>query len=338
MNLNMAAVFAALLLAPSIVSAQNERPTLQILDFRSVEGDDDFARGLSVAVRMAAMSHDEWSVSERSVALVQVTLVHADVCSDTAPSAACYARIAEATSADILLTGIITRSSSDSENFDYIVNIDVFDARSGSIVGHLSSTFRRVQVSSNDLAIQLSGLLRELMRSVGREEQDLGAELIDPPFGEGLPPVSGEPVSRSRGNGPGVYTALGWTSLGLTIVSAAVMVGGMAHLNSLNDNASYHAYRLRVPGRVDGIALNACAEARSGNDWGASPEELMAVNDVCGQANTWETLQYVFLGTTLAFAAATAAFFAIGLTGDESLALVPSVGPEHGYVSLTGRF
>jgi len=340
MDKYLTALMAVFLLLPSFASAQEGGSLrVQILDFHSVDGDDDFSRGLSVAVRMAAMSHEEWSVSDRSITLAQIALSNSEGCTTSVPvpvPVACYVQLAESLDTDVIITGIISRSSGSEDDFEYIVNLDVFDARSGELAGQVSTQFPRVNTSNSDIAARFSRVLRQLMAQVddSAEEEPVRLEGPDP---------NPTPATNDDGYQPTLFGHLGWVAVGLTVVSAGLMIGSMAHLNSLNEDDAYHAYRLRVPVRMNGVTLNACNEARTGSSWGATDEEVAHAASVCDEGDAWETAQYVFIGTTVVFGLAAGVLHLLdglfqGMREMRGIAIAPSIGPDHGYLGVTGRF
>lgn len=337
MRKTLAALIAVLICLPGRVSAQDsDERRVQILGLNSEEGDDDFARGLSLAFRMAAMNHPRWNVNENAVLLSQMRLAHGCDAGSVTP-VNCYAQIAESVEADLLISGHVQRSSGDADNFEYIVNFELFDARTQRVTTVLRRFSR--QASDAELANQFREVLRELMRNV--EEVSVDSSSDAPDVRLAAPEEATPTGSPSSGYAPGQFGYLGWVSTGLAVVSAAVMVGGMTHLDSLNGDEMYTAYRRSVPVTLNGVELNACEEARSGNSWGASESEVEHIRSVCDQGETWEAAQYVFLTTTMVFAASAVIFHLLDLTsGDDGsdISLRPSVGPDGGGLSIIGSF
>jgi hypothetical protein len=335
-NRMIVGMLIACLMPSAVAAAQDEEPSglrVQILDYQSIEGDDDFARGLSLAVRMASMSRPGLRVSERSVTLQQMRLAHE--CGDSfTPTVDCYARIAETMSVDIVITGVVQRSSEDPDSYEYLVLSEVFDARSGEIVGTVRSRFARADANA-EIASQFSRVLGELLARI--ETGD--AEIIAPPWNE---PFSRSTSSRPA-RGPSLLTVSGGVFLGFAAITAAIAIGGGVHLNGLADDPTYHAYRLRVPSAVNGAALNVCNEARRGSAWTAdgsvNESELAHVRDICDQAVAWEVAVPILWAGTGILAAAGGVLLILGLTdGSGSVAFTPSVGPDHAYLELSGSF
>lgn len=139
-TLRRLAVLAAsttLLAAPAVAFADD---TVVILGFQSMEGDDDFALSLSGAVRHAASQIAGWNVSDREVSLDQMSLAHG--CD--APNASCMESIAATLEVDRVIFGTVRRSSSGAD-FDFDVNVQIYDARSNRIAETIEDRVPRIR-------------------------------------------------------------------------------------------------------------------------------------------------------------------------------------------------
>jgi TolB-like protein len=126
-------------------SASGESSVL-VLGIRSLEGDDDFTRNLTGALRHAANQIDGWTVSDREVTLAQMALAHG--CPD--PDAVCLANIAEALEADLVVYGDVRRTSA-RDRFDFSLNLHVFNRALQQIEHSVAETVPGVRRDIDDL-------------------------------------------------------------------------------------------------------------------------------------------------------------------------------------------
>ncbi|HJL20022.1 MAG TPA: PEGA domain-containing protein [Sandaracinaceae bacterium LLY-WYZ-13_1] len=139
----LAATVVLTCLGPSVASAQTD---VMVLGVRSVEGDDEFTRNLTGALRHEASQVDGWEVSEREVTLSQMSLAHG--CEEPDPT--CMAQIAESLEADKVVYGEVRRTSA-GEEYDFSVNLHVFDAASGEIERSVAETIPGIRRDIDDL-------------------------------------------------------------------------------------------------------------------------------------------------------------------------------------------
>ncbi|MEM9860691.1 MAG: PEGA domain-containing protein [Myxococcota bacterium] len=154
------ALFALQLLAAQSAAAQQE--SVYVLGLRSVEGDDEFARELSGAIRVAAGGVPGWAVSPDEVSLSQMTMVYG--CDD--PNTECMASIAEELSADKVIYGTVRRSGT-GDDFSFGLSLYLFDRASGSLTDQLTDTIPPSEAGTDVLqsraeryAAQLGGVAR----------------------------------------------------------------------------------------------------------------------------------------------------------------------------------
>jgi hypothetical protein len=111
--------------AAAPASAQS---TVIVLGIRSFEGDDEFARNLTGALRHAASQVQEWTVSDREVTLAQMALAHG--CEEPDPT--CLRQMAGSLSTQRIVYGDVRRTSA-SGTYDWSVNLHVFNAETDRI-------------------------------------------------------------------------------------------------------------------------------------------------------------------------------------------------------------
>lgn len=139
----VAVALAALLAGPTQAQAQSN---VVVLGVRSVEGDDEFTRNLTGAIRHAASQIDGWEISDREVTLAQMALAHG--CAD--PDAACMAAIAGALQADYVIYGDVRRTSA-GDDFDFSLNLHIFNAAEQQIAHSVAETIPGVRRDIDDL-------------------------------------------------------------------------------------------------------------------------------------------------------------------------------------------
>jgi hypothetical protein len=104
--------------------------------------------------------------------------------------------------------------------------------------------------------------------------------------------------------------------------------------------------------RMEGSRVydDVCVAAEDGLPYGLSNDDLNEVADLCGEADTFEVLQWVFLGTALAAGGTGVALIlteadepdpeatAGGRAPRPALSLTPRLGRRSGHVTATLRF
>lgn len=136
-------VLAASWSTPLAASAQTR---VVVLGVRSVEGDDDFARNLTGALRNEASRVEGWAVSDREVTLAQMALIHG--CDE--PNPACMAQIADSLEANRVLYGQVRRTSV-GDRYDFSINLHLFNAESDEIEHSIADTIPGIRRDIDDL-------------------------------------------------------------------------------------------------------------------------------------------------------------------------------------------
>ncbi|MBZ0119260.1 MAG: PEGA domain-containing protein [Sandaracinaceae bacterium] len=147
---------------PSLVASAQTGTAVIVLGIRSVEGDDEFARNLTGALRHAASQVDGWRVSDREVMLTQLSLAYG--CDEPNPD--CLAEMATSLGVQRLIYGDVRRTSS-GQQFDFALQLHVFNAQSGQIEHSVADTISGQRRDIDDLrepvrryVAQLSGAPR----------------------------------------------------------------------------------------------------------------------------------------------------------------------------------
>lgn len=357
-------------------SRANAQTSVSVLGLTSLEGDDEFARNFTGALRHAASQVEGWTVSDRDVALSQMELTHDCSSSD----AACMVTIAETLGSQRVIYGTIQRAPIGTR-YEFQVTLFLFDATSGEIEERVTdnvpssdtdidalreparSMVRALSASSSPGTIRVTGTAGLAVRIDGTEvgHTDAGGSYVSDPVGPGEHTVTlgsdeqtvtvagGESVAsfavvESGGGGGG--SILPFVGIGLMAVGAAALVvsfWSMGELSSLNNNPEYEAYRRNV-GAAFPTATTVC-EATYYN----SPLVMGGAvgNNTCSQGATLEILQYVMLAAGVVALGAGTALLIVGL-GENSdsegesaglnLRLTPSVGTTHAGLGLSLDF
>ncbi|MBX3269632.1 MAG: PEGA domain-containing protein [Sandaracinaceae bacterium] len=360
-------------LAPSVAGAQS----VMVLGIRSVEGDDDFTRNLTGAIRNAASQVEGWQVSDREVTFVQMALVHD--CDN--PNPTCLGSIAESLGAERVIYGEVRRTSARSD-FDFSINLHLFNAAQGGIEHSVSDTIPSVHQDIDDLRVPARRWIRSLQ----------GA------------PRAGTLIVRV--NVPGAEVSIDGRQVGVVDANGALRIDDVeaGHRQvrvTATDHAAF-ASSVSVPAYgeatlegelqlgsdggggggvspelVAGSALLVAAAgfavvwAYSGvtvlghtnsTEWAAIRAEYMESTqnlcstgvtnraaEICSEAATLEVMQFVFMGLTVLAGGLGLYFVVAGATasddGEErasadavTFELVPSVGLDHAYVGGRLRF
>jgi hypothetical protein len=114
-----------------------------VLGLRSIEGDDDVANELTNQLRGAARGVEGWSVSSAAVSMAQMSLAHG--CEEI--DASCLREIAEGLKTDVVIYGTLRRNSAH-ENYDFALNVSLYDARKGVIAKIVDDTVPREEAGS----------------------------------------------------------------------------------------------------------------------------------------------------------------------------------------------
>lgn len=338
---------AALLAAATPVEAQT---AVTVLGLTSLEGDDEFARNLSGALRNAAGQVSGWTVSERDVALAQMELTHDCASSDVT----CMTQIAATLSANRIIYGTIQRAPIGTR-YEFQVTLFLFDADTGEIAGRSTLTVPSSDIDIDALREPARDMVRALSPSsapgvirvrsgpdlevridgivVGRTDaagsftsEELAAGVYAIQVAEQNPEevtVAGGEVSitiaapaPSEGGSGGGGSVLPWVGIGLlgvAAISAGVWIYAMSRLDSLSGDPGYTQYRQEVGRTMAGMTTTNVCDSRFFRGGADAVGAAAFGESACGEGSTMEVLQYVFLGLAVASAGAGAGLLAVGM-------------------------
>jgi TolB-like protein len=111
-----------------------------VLGLRSLEGDDDFANGMTEGLRSAAKGIAGWRVIERAVSMSQMSLAYN--CDDI--DTPCLNSIAKGLDADRIVFGTVRRTGSKTK-FDYEITVSIFNSGTHTIVATETEVVARAE-------------------------------------------------------------------------------------------------------------------------------------------------------------------------------------------------
>lgn len=375
----MLAAHALLALLPvglvlgSVATAQADE-TVVILGLTSIDGDDEYARNLSGVLRHAAEGVRGWSVSERDVALANLELV----AGCEAPDPDCLAQIASTVGAQRLVFGTITRTSG--TPYQFAVSLQSYSVATGEVEENVERTLSSTRTDIEDLRDPAREMINALanvphvgtvrVTAAAGQEVRIDGTMVGTTDGGGVLVASNvtagsheivvgsapaqtvsvsdgaealvaiQDAGHDEGGGPGVN----WAAVALLSGAGLAVVGmivSWAELLSLSNDQAYTTHRetLGAMGMSGDIACQESSIAYLG-----SGPMAAHIRDVCSQGNTFEILQYVFLGVAAAAGATGIVLLVLDSSGGSSseqassVQLLPSFGPTHGSMDLRVRF
>jgi hypothetical protein len=362
----------------SAATAQADESVV-VLGLTSIDGDDQYAQALTGALRHAATAVRGWQVSERDVSLANLELV----AGCEAAEAGCLTQIATTLTAQRLIYGTITRTGGD--HYEFAVSIFSYNATSNEVEEHVDRTLSSARTDIDDLRDPARAMIEQLAHvqhvgsirvtassgqtvsvdgtQVGTTDSNgvyvasavaSGSHQVVVGGGEARTvmvsdgaeaalAISG--ASSSGGGGGGGGPSLDWLAISLLGLAGVGIIGTIvswAELASLSNDAAYNQYRMNL-GSAGLMGDIACQPSSIGT-LGTGPAAAH-VQDVCNQGSTFEILQYVFLGVTVAAGAAGVVLLVMDSSNSHSepatattVSLVPSFGPNSGSMTLRMRF
>jgi len=136
-------VVLGLLAVPAAALAQT---SVIVLGVRSAEGDDEFARNLTGALRRAAEQVPGLQIVDRDVSLAQIMIVMG--CDD--PDAACMQQVATQLGVQRVVYGTSRRTTA-TDNYNYSIALFSFSAATNEIDQQLTASVTRARSDIDDL-------------------------------------------------------------------------------------------------------------------------------------------------------------------------------------------
>ena len=323
--------------ALSAESASAQRPTIAILGVASEEGDDALAADITAALRAEVESDDSVRLSNSRASLSQMTMLQdCDIV-----EADCRMRVGKAVNADQVLYGGLRRAG----GRNHEVELHLFQTEDGR-----DSQARRALPGGDTSEAALAAHARALLAALRGESEPELAPL--PPGDDGPPPVAtvtpdvapleraetdtSEPDAPSE---PSSNDWLGYTLLGTAAVSAGLTVFSWTQIKAAETDDDFVAYGEAVYVEAPAVQ-DVCDEAEAGARYGVNPETVAGALSACDKGQTFDVLQYVFLGAAVV-SAGFGAYFLLDDDGGESsgsgarsLPVRAQIGRDGGLVSL----
>ncbi len=400
-SLLVAIVVAGAVLAEApLASAQT---SVMVLGIRSVEGDDEFTRNLTGALRHAASQVEGWTINENEVTLAQMALAYG--CDEPDPT--CMSQIADSLGVARVIYGDVRRTSA-GNTYDWSINLHLFNAETDQIEHSVADTIPGVRRDIDDLrepvrryVAALSGAPRvgtlhiavnvpgaevfidgepvgtaddeghldvsdvaagsRNVRVAATGHQSFRSTVSVEPYGE----ASFEAELQAAAGGGGEFPVELVSGVGLLVVAAGLAagwIGSWYHVRyDLNGDPDFQHFREDTwnmiqanngggsgdPSQYDVCALgNGNWQLRDNSDviHARDAASSQRGREVCGEASTFEALEFVF-GIGAAAAAGVGIFLLVdALSGgstpaaQQSWRLTPSFSLTHGYLGVSADF
>ena len=370
------AVLGVGLAAPTVASAQTT--DIIVLGIRSLEGDDDFARNLTGAIRQAARSATDWHVLDAEVSLNQMILAYG--CDE--PDAACMSSIATDLEAQRVIYGTVRRTGAGSE-YSYSLTLYLFNAETEQIEESLTDSIPQLTAGDDSLRPRADRYIAEFIgraqfgriRVVVNEPNAtirIDEDIVGETDAQGIFVSDEVPTGARRvevsASGRQVFQAsvtvvadeqaelsvqldplldqdrgrnLSWIP-GVAVLAVGAALGGMTVWTWRQMQSIEDDTSWRAFRQRVPRTSNICSEVEAGNAFGVSTETFQDVADNCDRADRLEILQWVFLGAGVA-ALGVGTWLVVRDPGDDdeeraSLRLSPSFGRRSGSVTATLTF
>lgn len=319
-----------LALIPAESRAQDAERTVSIPSVRAVDpGDELLAQELTAALRLATERMQHWTVSNFTYPLVE--LMRACNPEATGITDECLVRMAGLRDPSVVQNlFVFTQLSRTGEGvgMHLTLRLSLYDPITGQEADHpIDVPVERIVPleERNRLADEWVARLAALVAPVQRERLQIPA-WVTPPVSRVRPHVA-RPADPPRDSGT-VRQVIGWSLLGASAVSLAATIGTWVRLNSIQNNAEVLDYRARADSSVSDV----CELPSDG-----SPQAIH-VHQLCSESDTFEVLQYVFLGLSAGFAAGGVIVLLLHPPAEHAVSLVPSVGRDQANLRLTLAF
>jgi len=352
------------------VATAHAQEAVVVTGLTSLDGDDQYAQSLTGALRHAASAVRGWTVSERDVAMANLELV----AGCEAPDPACLQTIATTVGAQRLIFGTISRTPGD--HYEFAVSLRSYSVATQrieeSIERNLSSSHQDIdelREPARQMIDQLANIPRvgtiRVTAASGQEVRldgavvgttDAGGVFVASDVAAGSHEVavgaatqsvtvsdgSEAVVAMSTGHEGGGGPSIDWAAVAL-LAGAGLGIVGMivswAELLSLSNDPAYTQHRMELGAR--GLMGDVACQDSSLAYLGTGPP-AQHIHDVCSQGNTFEILQYVFLGVAVAAGTTGIVLLVMDSSGNQgeqqTVSLVPSFGPNGGSMQLNVRF
>jgi hypothetical protein len=319
-------------------SAHAQSASIAVLGLSSEDGDDATAAAVTTALRNEAAS--TYTVASTRASLSQMTMAQDCEISE----ADCRSKVGTALGVQHVLYGELRRVRAGGHE----VSLHMF-ASAGGDERAAGRMIPEGETEGSDLARHARALLRALEGLSEAPSADTGGSTKATVTADVRPLADTEnaPAAPARDEEPssGSNDWLGFTLLGVGGVAGGLLAYSWIQISDAADDPSYVEYREAIgtmnPRGVDDV----CKEADAGRLYGTSSDVVVAARDACSKGQTFETLQFVFLGVALA-AVGAGVYFLVDDEGPETSAragtpafvLRPTLAKERAALDLRVSF
>jgi len=266
--------------------AAQPRKQVAVLSLESDMVTDDVAKGLRQAVCDALSARPDWEVHETQVSLAQLSFAHD--CSPT--EATCLRAITEQFELDSLVFGRISRRED-----EIVVHLSRFEPQAGAVERNADAAFASQAVTPESLEAQGRALASQLFDARALHVAQ-GDAATDEPGRSAQLARSLKPAADSGGvSGRAVA---GYSLLGAAALSAGLSVFSFVQIQNAQDDAGFNNYR-RAVGRMAPEVQDVCSEVDAGKSYSVSGNDFERSIISCNRGQTYQLLQFVFLGSAL---------------------------------------
>jgi hypothetical protein len=268
-------------------AAAEPRKQVAVLSLESDMVTDDVAKGLRQAVCDALSARPDWEVHETQVSLAQLSFAHD--CSPTEP--ACLRAITEQFQLHSLVFGRIARKDE-----EIVVHLSRFEPQAGAQERSADATFARESVTPESLAWQGRALTSQLFDAGSLSVAAQTVQVDESDSAE--TPIVPKPKKPAADSGISGRTVAGYALLGAAAVSTGLSVFSFVQIQNAQDDAGFNNYR-RAVGRMQPEVQDVCAEVERGNTYDVKVADFERSMISCNRGQTYQFLQFVFLGSAL---------------------------------------
>jgi len=318
---------------------QAQVPRLGLLQLESEDvQEDELAPRLMNELREQLSNRTDVSLVDTKVSLHQLS-----VGQNCNPSeAACLQRVSDSLKLDGLLFGKVTH-----EGGVPIAVTRRYDRKSASIQSWAIVSFESNNVTDEQLKEQTQTLVTTLLGPVAASESpQIATKPNTEPDAAAKTTAADSELSESLqeqrplSTGMSLRTVAGLALIGGAAASVGMSVFSFVQVDRAQHNTSYENYRMAV-GQMNTTVKDVCDEANAGKRYNLSADGFKDVKRSCSSGQTFEVLQYVFIGSAI-LTGGLATYLLVGGKSDTQsdrassrLSLHPSIGK--GGASLTAR-
>lgn len=317
----------------SLAGAQAPRLGLLQLESEDVQ-EDELAPRLMTELREQLAKRNDYALVDTHVSLHQVSA--GQNCNPA--DASCLQKIADSLQLDGLLFGKVTH-----EGGAPIAVTRRYDRKSSSIQSWAIVSFESSTVTDAQLKEQTQTLVTTLL-GPAPEPQVASAPKPQPAAAQSSSDNAELSASlqeqRPLSSGMSLRTVAGLALIGGAAASVGMSVFSFVQVDHAQHNGNYESYRMAV-GQTNANVKDVCDEASAGKRYGLGPDGFKDVKHSCSSGQTFEVLQYVFIGSAI-LTGGLATYLLVGGKSDTQtdrasarLSLHPAIGKSG--ASLTAR-